>query len=163
MFTFLFVLYKDSPPPLLYVGMCGSTSVLSSVVGQHIGSGTTVTSVVDRGLVSSAAKQASRTVIEHDSLSAMSDFWCRLGIACLYHLRPYRVEINSSRLIPEVKQNWTMLLLGWVNTWEYDDWITKFLWVFIWPLRKLWIYTNDTHLLRSESSKLKLGRLDNWG
>ena len=35
-------------------------------------------------------------------------------------LRPYHVEITSSRLITEVKQYWAELVLGWVTAWEYS-------------------------------------------
>ena len=34
-------------------------------------------------------------------------------------LRPYHLEYTSSRPITEVKQDWAMLVLGWVTAWEY--------------------------------------------
>jgi hypothetical protein len=34
-------------------------------------------------------------------------------------LRPYHVEHTSSRLIPEVKQHWAKLVLGWYGWHKY--------------------------------------------
>ena len=34
-------------------------------------------------------------------------------------LRPYHAECTGSRLITEVKQHWSGLVLGWVTTWEW--------------------------------------------